>query len=77
MVQVAVQEVRRMQKSGVTVGELDNFQAAALPRDVQHMEEAEGSMRSVDILNFCMEALALDHTLIFEELGVHLLIAAS
>ena len=77
MLQVAVQEVRRMQKYGVTASELANFQTAALPRDVKHMEEAEGSMFSVDLLNFCMEALALDHTLIFAELGVLLLILAA
>ena len=64
--QVAVQEVRRMQKYGVTAAELANYKAA-LMRDSEHLAEQWESVPSVDTLDYCMECLALDHTFMAQE----------
>lgn len=59
--QVAVQEVRRLQKYGVTPGELDRYKSALI-RDSEHLAEQQESVPSVDTLDYCMECLALNHT---------------
>ncbi len=64
--QVAVQEVRRLQKYGVTAGELTNYKAA-LMRDSEHLAEQWDSVPSVDTLDYCMECLALNHTFMAQE----------
>ena len=64
--QVAVQEVRRLQKYGVTAGELANYKAA-LMRDSEHLAAQKESMPSVDTLDYCMECLALNHTFMAQE----------
>ena len=64
--QVAVQEVRRMQKYGVTAAELSNYKAA-LMRDSEHLAEQWESVPSVETLDYCMECLALDHTFMAQE----------
>jgi hypothetical protein len=53
--------VRRLQKYGVTAGELERYKAAVL-RDSQQLAEQAGSVPSVDTLEFVMESLALGHT---------------
>lgn len=65
-VQVAVQEVRRLQKYGVTAGELTNYKAA-LMRDSEHLAEQWQSVPSADTLDYCMECLALNHTFMAQE----------
>lgn len=64
--QVAVQEVRRLQKYGVTAGELANYKAA-LMRDSEHVAAQWESVPSVDTLDYCMECLALNHTFMAQE----------
>ena len=66
VVQVAVQEVRRLQKYGVTAGELANYKAA-LMRDSEHVAAQWESVPSVDTLDYCMECLALNHTFMAQE----------
>ena len=65
-VQVAVQEVRRLQKYGVTAGELERYKAALI-RDSEHVAEQVESVPSVDTLDYCMECLALNHTFMAQE----------
>lgn len=60
--QVAVQEMRRLQKYGVTPGELDRYKTALL-RDSEQLAQQSGSVPSVDTLDFVMESLALGHTI--------------
>ena len=64
--QVAVQEVRRLQKYGVTSGELERYKAALI-RDSEHVAEQRESVPSVDTLDYCMECLALNHTFMSPE----------
>lgn len=64
--QVAVQEVRRLQKYGVTSGELERYKAALI-RDSEHVAEQWESVPSVDTLDYCMECLALNHTFMAQE----------
>ena len=59
--QVAVQEMRRLQRHGITPGELERYKAALL-RDSEQLAEQAGSVPSVDTLDFVMESLALGHT---------------
>ncbi|KAL0020811.1 hypothetical protein WJX79_007906 [Trebouxia sp. C0005] len=65
-IEVAVQEVRRLQKYGVTAGELANYKAA-LMRDSEHVAAQWESVPSVDTLDYCMECLALNHTFMAQE----------
>ena len=60
-VQVAVQEVRRLQRYGVTAGELERYRVALL-RDSEQAAEQAASFSSDNNLNFVMESLALGHT---------------
>lgn len=62
-VQVAVEEVRRLQRFGVTAGELDRYRQALL-RDSEQAAEQADSVPSSDTLDFIMESLALGHTVI-------------
>jgi hypothetical protein len=62
-VQVAIQEVRRLQQYGVTPGELERYRAALLRDNAQAAEQAE-SIPSHDNLDFVMESLALGHTVV-------------
>ena len=52
--------MRRLQKYGVTRGELERYQAALL-RDSQQLAGQAGSVPSADNLDFVMESLALGH----------------
>ncbi len=61
--QVAVQEVRRLQKYGVTGGELERYKSALL-RDSEQLAEQAASVPSADNLDFVMESLALGHIII-------------
>ena len=61
-----MQEVRWLQKYGVTPGELKRYKAALI-RDSEHLAEQFDSMPSVDTLDFCMECLALNHTYMAQE----------
>ena len=63
---MAVQEVRRLQKHGVTNGELERYKSCLL-RDSQHLAEQWQSVPSLDNLDYCMECLALDHTFMAQE----------
>lgn len=60
-VRVAMQEMRRLRLHGVTKGEMDRY-ADALLRDSEQLAEQNGSVPSVDNLDFVMESLALGHT---------------
>jgi len=62
-VQVAIQEVRRLQRFGVTRGELERYKSALL-RDSEQLAEQSESVPSVDNLEFVMESLALGHTVL-------------
>ena len=74
--QVAVQEVRRLQKYGVTSGELERYKAALI-RDSEHVAEQWESVPSVDTLDYCMECLALNHTFMAQEDVCYLLLPPS
>ncbi|GAX77204.1 hypothetical protein CEUSTIGMA_g4650.t1 [Chlamydomonas eustigma] len=58
---VAVQEVRRLQRHGVTRGEFQRYLEAIL-RDSSQLAESANKIPSVDTLNFVMESLACGHT---------------
>eukprot|EP00250_Pteridium_aquilinum_P006240 c16198_g1_i1 orf=144-3938(+) len=60
-VNVAVQEVRRLKKFGVTKGELTRYLTALL-KDSEHLAAMVDSVASVDNLDFIMENDALGHT---------------
>lgn len=62
-VQVAVQEVRRLQRYGVTSAELERYKSALL-RDSEQLAEGADSVASLDNLEFVMESLALGHTVL-------------
>lgn len=62
-VEVAIQEVRRLQRFGVTRGELERYKQA-LQRDSEQLAEQSESVPSVDNLEFVMESLALGHTVL-------------
>eukprot|EP00887_Chlorella_sp_A99_P001378 scaffold8.g1378.t1 len=68
-VRVAVQEVRRLQRHGVTQGELGRYKQALL-RDSEQLAEGAGSVPSHDNLEFVMESLALGHT-VLEQRAAH------
>lgn len=59
-VQVAQQELRRLQRYGVTKSELERYKDVLL-RDSAQSAEQSGSVPSIDNLDFVMESLALDH----------------
>lgn len=59
---MAIQEVRRLQKYGVTQGELGRYKDALL-RDSEQLSEQSGSVPSLENLDFSMESLALGHTI--------------
>ena len=58
--QVAIEEVRRLQRFGVTAGELERYKMALLRDSAQAAEQAL-SVPSADQLDFIMESLALGH----------------
>jgi hypothetical protein len=60
---VAVQEARRLQRFGVTAGELERYKMALLRDSAQAAEQAL-SVPSADNLDFIMESLALGHTVL-------------
>ena len=62
-VQVAIQEVRRLQQHGVTAAELERYKSALL-RDSEQLAEGADSVPSLDNLEFVMESLALGHAVI-------------
>ncbi len=59
--QVAVEEVRRLQRHGLTPGELDRYIRAML-RDSAQLSEQTNAIPHLDSLDFVMESLALGHT---------------
>ena len=59
--QVAVQEVRRLQRYGVTKPELERYQMALL-RDAEQAAEQSTSIPSVEMLEYSMDSIGLDHT---------------
>ena len=58
-----MQEVRRLQRFGVTAGELERYKMALLRDSAQAAEQAL-SVPSADNLDFIMESLALGHTVL-------------
>lgn len=62
-VQVAIQEVRRLQRHGVTAAELERYKSALL-RDSEQLAEGADSVPSLDNLEFVMESLALGHAVL-------------
>lgn len=62
-VQVAIQEVRRLQQHGVTAAELERYKSALL-RDSEQLAEGADSVPSLDNLEFVMESMALGHAVI-------------
>ena len=70
LLQVAVEEVRRLQRFGVTAGELDRYRQALL-RDSEQAAEQADSVPSSDTLDFIMESLALGHTVITQREARH------
>jgi len=58
---VGIQEVRRLQRHGLTQGEFERYRHAIL-RDSAQMAEQANKIPSVDTLNFVMESLACGHT---------------
>jgi hypothetical protein len=61
-VQVAVEEMRRLQRFGLTAGELDRYIQATM-RDSAQLAEQANSVPSINSLDFVMESLALGHTI--------------
>ena len=59
--QVAVQEVRRLQRYGVTKPELERYQMALL-RDAEQAAEQSTSIPSVEMLEYSMDSIGLEHT---------------
>ncbi len=59
-VQVAVEEVRKLQLYGVTAGELERYKSALL-KDSEQLAEQAGSVPSVENLDFTMDSLAQGH----------------
>lgn len=55
-----MEEVRRLQKFGVTAGELERYKAALL-RDSEQLAQQAGSVPSLDNLDFVMDSLAQSH----------------
>ncbi len=66
--QVALQEVRRLQQFGVTAGELERYREALL-RDSAQLAEQADSVPSLENLDFVMESLALGHTIMDHRKG--------
>lgn len=62
-VQVAVQEVRRLQQHGVTAAEMERYKSALL-RDSEQLAEGAESVPSLDNLEFVMESMALGHAVL-------------
>ena len=62
-VQVAIQEIRRLQQHGVTAAELERYKSALL-RDSEQLAEGADSVPSLDNLEFVMESMALGHAVI-------------
>ena len=58
-----MQEARRLQRFGVTAGELERYKMALLRDSAQAAEQAL-SVPSADQLDFIMESLALGHTVL-------------
>lgn len=67
-IQVAAEEVRRLQLYGVTRGELERYKAALL-RDSEQLAEQAGSVPSVDNLEFVMDSLSQAHTVMDQKQG--------
>lgn len=58
---IGVQEIRRLQRHGLTRGEFQRYRDAIL-RDSSQLAEQANKIPSVDTLNFVMESLACGHT---------------
>uniref|UniRef100_A0A383WE33 Peptidase M16 N-terminal domain-containing protein n=1 Tax=Tetradesmus obliquus TaxID=3088 RepID=A0A383WE33_TETOB len=60
-VQAAVEEMRRLQRFGLTPSELERY-ILAIMRDSAQLSEQANSIPSINSLDFVMESLALGHT---------------
>lgn len=60
-VQVAIQEVRRLQKYGFTASELDRYLTALL-RDSAQLALSSDAISHQQNLEFAMDSIALEHT---------------
>eukprot|EP00237_Pycnococcus_provasolii_P000043 CAMPEP_0119197254 /NCGR_PEP_ID=MMETSP1316-20130426/13197_1 /TAXON_ID=41880 /ORGANISM="Pycnococcus provasolii, Strain RCC2336" /LENGTH=1235 /DNA_ID=CAMNT_0007193039 /DNA_START=21 /DNA_END=3730 /DNA_ORIENTATION=+ len=65
---IAVQELRRLQKFGVTQNELQRYTDALL-RDSEQLAEQHGTVPSIDNLDFVMESDALGHIVMDQRQG--------
>lgn len=70
--QVAVEEVRRLQKYGVTQSELERYRMAMM-RDLDHAAEMASCIHSIEMLDYAMEQIGLDHV-VMDHREVHLLL---
>jgi hypothetical protein len=59
--QAAVEEMRRLQRFGLTPSELERY-ILAIMRDSAQLSEQTNSIPSINSLDFVMESLALGHT---------------
>ena len=66
--QVAVEEARRLQKCGLTQGELSRFKAAMM-RDSEQLAQQAGCVPSLENLDFVMEHDALGHVVMDQVVG--------
>ena len=62
LLQVAVQEVRRLQKYGVTQSEMERYTMALL-RDSEQAAESASCIPSLEMLDYSMESIGLDHVI--------------
>ena len=67
-VQVAVEEVRKLQLHGVTAGELERYKSALL-KDSEQLAEQAGSVPSVENLDFTMDSLSQGHVVMDQKQG--------
>ncbi|KAK9270819.1 hypothetical protein L1049_026405 [Liquidambar formosana] len=75
-IKVAVQEVRRLKKFGVTKGELARYMDALL-KDSEQLAAMIDNVSSVDNLDFIMESDALGHTVMDQRQGHESLVAVA
>jgi len=65
-VQLAIQEIRRLQRHGIQRSELNRY-INAFVMDAELANEAKDSVESIDHLEYVMEFLALDHKVVHPE----------
>lgn len=75
-VTVAVQEARRLQRYGVTAGELERYTTALL-RDSEQLAGQADSVPSADTLDYVMESIALGHTVVDQRTAHSYLLAVA